>query len=114
MGETVYKIVACAQWEAACREGVYRGSEDDQRDGFIHLSSGAQLAGTLRKHFAGQADLLLVSLDADKLGPALRYEPSRDGALFPHLYGELRTAHALTVRPLAPGDYQDVREFPRE
>ena len=67
----------------------YRGSADDRRDGFIHFSTAAQVAGTVAKHFAGQTGLFLIAVDADALGEALKWEPSRGGALFPHLYGEL-------------------------
>jgi len=100
MSEIVYKILPRAAWTAAVAAGVYHGSADDQRDGFIHLSRASQLEGTLRKHFAGQTDLVLVSLSSEALGAALRFEVSRGGELFPHLYGPLATALALEVRPL--------------
>jgi uncharacterized protein (DUF952 family) len=86
---TIYKIVAAPHWQAAEHDGVFRGSAVDLRDGFIHFSTAEQVAETAAKHFAGQDDLRLVSVDADKLGAALRWEPSRGGALFAHLYGEL-------------------------
>jgi uncharacterized protein (DUF952 family) len=85
----IYKIASASAWREAERQGVYRGSADDIRDGFIHFSTAAQLAETARKHFTGQAGLFLIELDADALGDALRWEPSRGDALFPHLYGEL-------------------------
>ncbi len=97
---TVYKICPRGAWEAATAAGVYRGSADDLRDGFVHLSLEHQLAGTAARHFAGQEDLVLVAFDAADLGSALRLEPSRGGDLFPHLYGELSTALARSVRPL--------------
>lgn len=100
MGETIYKICPRAAWETACSRGVYRGSADDLRDGFIHFSRADQVQGTLAKHFAGQRDLVLVSVDAATLGEALRFEPSRGGALFPHLYGALDTSLALEIVPL--------------
>lgn len=81
--------------------GAYRGSADDVRDGFIHLSAESQVEVTLRRHFAGQSDLVLVAFDASTLGEALRWEPSRDGALFPHLYGPLSPALALSVTPVS-------------
>jgi uncharacterized protein (DUF952 family) len=96
----VYKICRSAEWDAAVQLGVYRGSADDVRDGFLHLSLPHQLAQTAARHFAGQADLVLVALDPASLGPALRFEPSRGGDLFPHLYGELPTRLARSVRPL--------------
>jgi uncharacterized protein (DUF952 family) len=85
----VFKICPAADWRAATADGVYRGSPVDQRDGFIHLSTSAQLAGTRRRHFAGQRDLVLVELDPRDLGANLRWEPARGGELFPHLYGSL-------------------------
>ena len=68
---------------------MYRGSADDARDGYIHLSTASQLAETLRKHYFGQTGLFLIAVDADALGEALRWEKSRNDELFPHLYGEL-------------------------
>ena len=86
---TIYKICSASAWREAERLGVYKGSADDLRDGFIHFSTAVQVEGTVRKHFAGEKALFLIAVDADALGDALRWEPSRDGALFPHLYGEL-------------------------
>ena len=85
----IYKICPASAWREAERRGVYRGSADDARDGFIHFSTAAQVPGTVAKHFAGQTGLFLVAVDADTLGDALRWEPSRNDELFPHLYGEL-------------------------
>ena len=85
----IYKISSASAWREAERQGVYRGSADDIRDGFIHFSLPSQLAETARKHFFGQTGLFLIEVDADALGDALRWEPSRSGELFPHLYGEL-------------------------
>ncbi len=96
----VYKTCAASEWRDAAAAGYYRGSDVDRRDGFVHLSTGAQVEETLRLHFAGQKDLVLVAFDPDALGGALRWEPSRGGALFPHLYGELPVALALSVRPI--------------
>ncbi|MDB4977118.1 MAG: hypothetical protein JWN48_5459 [Myxococcaceae bacterium] len=97
----VYKIAPRDEWEAAVSEGVYRGSRDDQRDGFIHFSLKSQVGKTLLRHFAGQHDLLLISFDPDALGEALRYESARDGQLFPHLYGPLDPSLALEIVELA-------------
>lgn len=99
--ELVYKICPRSAWEEAVRSGRYHGSPDDARDGFIHLSRAMQLRTTVERHFAGQQDLVLVTLRASRLGQALRYEPSRGGDLFPHLYGALPTALAEAVEPLA-------------
>jgi len=100
---TIYKILPDSQWRAAERAGVFRGSPIDIRDGFIHFSTAAQVVETAAKHFAGQRDLLLLHVDADRLGDRLRWEPSRGGALFPHLYGELALAAILGVDPLPIG-----------
>jgi uncharacterized protein (DUF952 family) len=86
---TIYKISPASAWREAERAGVYRGSADDARDGYIHLSTGSQLAETLRKHYFGQTGLFLIAVDADALGEVLRWEKSRNDELFPHLYGEL-------------------------
>ena len=85
----IYKICSASAWREAERQGVYRGSADDIRDGFIHFSLPSQVAETARKHFFGQTGLFLIEVDADALGDALRWESSRDDELFPHLYGEL-------------------------
>lgn len=99
----VYKIVAAALWRAAERDGIFRGSAHDARDGFIHFSTAAQVAETAAKHFAGQDDLLLAAVDGAALGPALKWEVSRGGALFPHLYGELALNLVVGVVPLPLG-----------
>jgi uncharacterized protein (DUF952 family) len=89
MTQTVFKLVDRASWQAAAASGSFDGSAVDARDGFIHFSTAAQVRETAARHFAGQRDLLLVAIDASALGDALRWEPSRGGALFPHLYGPL-------------------------
>jgi len=86
---TIYKITPASAWREAERQGVYRGSSEDLRDGFIHFSTASQVAETARRHYFGQTGLFLVAVDADALGDALRWEPSRNEELFPHLYGEL-------------------------
>jgi uncharacterized protein (DUF952 family) len=96
----IYKICSRSEWEAALADGVYRGSEIDRRDGFIHFSEAAQVGETLRAHFAGQQGLLLIGVDRAALGAALRLEASRGGELFPHLYGELPVALARDVEEL--------------
>lgn len=95
----VYKICPQAEWLAAVASGTYGGSAADRRDGFIHLSAAHQLGATAARHFAGQKDLVVVAFAADAL-PGLRWEVSRGGALFPHVYGELLAAAALWARDL--------------
>ena len=85
----IYKILPLSLWDEAKRTGIFHGSEVDLRDGYIHFSTASQVAETARKHYAGQTGLFLVAVDADALGDALRWEPSRNDELFPHLYGEL-------------------------
>ena len=87
-------------WQAALASGLYAGSADDLRDGFIHLSTAAQLPATLAKHFAARADLVVVAVVADRLGAALKWEVSRGGALFPHLYRPLPVAAVVWWKPL--------------
>ncbi|HKU08072.1 MAG TPA: DUF952 domain-containing protein [Bradyrhizobium sp.] len=110
---TIYKICPASAWREAERQGVYRGSPDDHRDGYIHLSTAAQVAETARKHFFGQTGLILVAVDADALGDFLRWEPSRNDELFPHLYGELdlgAVTAILELRARADGSH-DVPEL---
>lgn len=99
----IYKIVPRTMWEDAVRDGVFAGSEHDLRDGFIHFSSARQAAETARKHFADQNDLLLVAVEPEALGDGLKWEPSRGGELFPHLYGPLQVGLARSVEPLPIG-----------
>jgi uncharacterized protein (DUF952 family) len=110
---TIYKICPAAAWRDALRAGAYRGSADDRRDGFIHFSAASQVAGTLAKHFAGQSGLLLIAVDEDALGPALKWEPSRGGELFPHLYGDLDPGAATAVHdlPARPDGAHDIPEL---
>ncbi len=88
----VYKIAVRTDWDAALRSGQFEGASIDLRDGYIHLSTAAQAQATARLHFAGQAGLVLLKIDAAKLGSALKWEPSRGGDLFPHLYGPMDCA----------------------
>jgi uncharacterized protein (DUF952 family) len=104
MPQPVYKILAEAAYEAAKSEGHFIGTSDDLRDGFIHLSAAHQLEGTLAKHYAGQEDLLLLTLDRDQLGEGLKWEPSRGGDLFPHLYGPLELDAILSAELLELDD----------
>jgi uncharacterized protein (DUF952 family) len=108
---TIYKICGRPEWQAAEREGLYRGSEVDGRDGFIHFSTAAQTVETAEKHFAGQRDLMLIAVDAEALGAALRWEPSRGGALFPHLYGTMPLSVVRWAKSL-PDEDGGKRQFP--
>ena len=99
----VYKIVPRALWLEAEETGTFAGAPVDLADGFIHLSAANQVVETARRHFAGQGDLLLVAVEADALGEALQWEPSRGGALFPHLHASLAVAAARWVKPLPLG-----------
>jgi len=106
--DRIYKLVAAADWRQAQRDGVYRGSADDLRDGYIHLSCADQVAATLAKYFAQTPDLLLLAVDPAVLGPALRHEPARGGALFPHLYAPLAVSSArlLARRRVSGGGWR--------
>ena len=86
--DLIYKILTATDWEQAQRAGRFAGSDDDRRDGFIHFSDGETVLGTARKYFAGQSGLMLLAVDPSRLAD-LRWERSRDDALFPHLYGPL-------------------------
>jgi uncharacterized protein (DUF952 family) len=97
----LYKIVDASVWEAAIRAGTFLGAEIDLKDGYIHLSTGAQAAETARLHFAGREGLLLVAVEAHALGDALKWEPSRGGDLFPHLYSALDPGLAVETHALA-------------
>jgi uncharacterized protein (DUF952 family) len=107
---TIYKISPAALWREAERAGQFTGAPVDLADGFIHFSTAAQVAETAARHFTGVADLVLAAIDAAALGSALRYEPSRGGALFPHLYGVLPMTAVRWVKPLPLG--ANGHEFP--
>lgn len=99
----IYKILRAAEWEALQAEGRSAGSPADAADGYVHFSTGAQVPGTLARHFAGERDLVLLAVEASSLGVALRWEPGRNAARFPHLYRELRLEDVAWSRPLAVG-----------
>jgi uncharacterized protein (DUF952 family) len=101
----VFKIVDTNEWAAAQDVGAYRGSVADKTDGFIHLSTSAQLAGTLTKHFAKADNLSLVAIETDALSSALKWEPSSSGETYPHLYGDLDLSAVKwsCVMPRRPG-----------
>ena len=100
---TIYKILPRELWEAAVAAGSFNGSPVDLADGFIHFSTAAQVRDTAAKHFAGVTDLLLVAVPAAAMRDAIRWEPSRGGDLFPHLYGPLPVATVSWVKPLPIG-----------
>jgi uncharacterized protein (DUF952 family) len=108
----IYKICTASEWRDAEREGRYRGSAVDLKDGFIHFSTAEQAAETAAKWFAGQRDLVLIAVDADALGATLKWEPSRGGAFFPHLYGDLPLSAVQRVDAL-PLDETGRHIFPR-
>jgi uncharacterized protein (DUF952 family) len=99
----VYKIVATEEWTEAEAAGVFTGASIDLADGFIHFSTAEQAADTAAKWFADRDDLTLAAIDAGALGEDLRWEPSRGGALFPHLYGSLPMSAVVWSRPLPLG-----------
>jgi len=107
----IFKICRASEWALAERSGAFAGSSVDLRDGFIHFSTAEQAAATAAMHFAGVDGLKLVAVDADALGPSLRWEPARGGALFPHLYGPLPLSSVLWVQAL-PRDGAGRHVFP--
>ena len=96
----IYKICPASLWRETERAGRFRGAPVDLADGYIHFSSADQVVETAARHFAGQHDLMLIAVDPGALGPALKWEPSRGGDLFPHLYAELRLEAVKWARPL--------------
>jgi uncharacterized protein (DUF952 family) len=107
----IYKILRAPEWEAFDAAGVTAGAPIDLADGYIHFSTAAQAAETAAKHFAGAEGLWLLAVETEGLGD-IRWEPSRGGQLFPHLYGALRREHVVWARPLPPGEGGHV--FPEE
>ncbi|MDG4649692.1 DUF952 domain-containing protein [Roseibacterium sp. SDUM158017] len=96
----IYKILRPREWAELERQGETAGAPIDVADGYVHFSTAEQVGETAAKHFAGEEGLILAAFEADGLGPALRWEPSRGGALFPHLYGPLRRADVAWHAPL--------------
>lgn len=99
----IYKILRASEWADLQSQAETLGAPVDHADGFIHFSTAPQAAETAQKHFRGESGLMLLIYDATTLGPALRWEPSRGGALFPHLYGPLRLADCVAAHPLPLG-----------
>lgn len=111
MSGIIYKIVPGILWREAEAAGIFGGAPIDLQDGYIHFSTGAQARRTAELYFKGQDDLLLVAVDGDALGEALRYEASRDGDLFPHLYAPLALDAVLWTRPM-PLRADGYHDFP--
>jgi uncharacterized protein (DUF952 family) len=99
----IYKICARTLWQEAEAAGQFEGAPVDRVDGYIHLSTAAQVRETAARHFAGQSDLVLIAVEGEALGSSLRYEPARGGELFPHLFGPLPVAAVRAVHSLPLG-----------
>jgi uncharacterized protein (DUF952 family) len=108
----IYKIFKADEWAALQAKGETLGAPIDLSDGFVHFSTGEQAAETAAKHFAGQDGLVLLALEADDMGDALKWEVSRGGALFPHLYRALRLDEVIWAKPLPFVDGK--HDFPPE
>ena len=100
----IYKVVARDVWESARKTGVFKGVSIDLQDGYIHFSTRAQVRETVAKHFAGQTDLLIVAVEAESLGEQIKWEPSRGGDLFPHLYDDLHFSSVVWEEDLPLGE----------
>lgn len=107
----IYKICTAQEWSEAAQNGKFTGSAVDIADGYIHFSTARQVAETARRYFAGQTDLVLVTVDTSKLTGELCWEESRGGDLFPHLYEALPVAAAVNVEPLLVAN--GVHAFPQ-
>jgi uncharacterized protein (DUF952 family) len=104
MTEMIYHMCRADEWEAAVAGGAYAGSSQDKADGFIHFSTAGQIVESARRHRAGQAGLLLLAIDPAVLGDRLKWEPSRSGDLFPHVYGVIDPRESTWVKPLPLGE----------
>lgn len=100
----ILKILRAGEWALLCRDGATKGAPVDVADGFVHFSTPGQVSETAARHFAGEDGLMLIAVEAGTLGDALRWEPSRGGALFPHLYRELRLSEVARAEPLPLAD----------
>jgi uncharacterized protein (DUF952 family) len=105
----VYKVLSQSEWFEAERDGIFRGSEVDRRDGFIHLSAADQLEKTVSLWFADRDDLMLAAIEERHLDDALKWEPSRGGDLFPHYYGSLPIEHLAWAKPFSSRDTNNIR-----
>lgn len=106
----IYKIFRADEWAELQSQSVTKGAPIDITDGYVHFSTAEQARETAAKHFAGEDGLILLALDSDALGDDLKWEPSRGGALFPHLYRELRLSDVLWDKPLPIVD--GIHQFP--
>jgi len=111
MSKIIYHMCRAEEWQAAQTQGGYGGSSQDQADGFIHFSTGTQVRESAARHRAGQSGVLLLAVEAEALGEALRWEPSRGGQLFPHLYGTLPLTAVRAVYDLPLGA-DGLHQFP--
>lgn len=109
---TAYKVLTAGQLAALVADGVFAGAPADLADGYIHLSTAGQLAGTIDRHFPGQRDLHVAAVDLDALGDAVRWEKARGGQTFPHLYGALPLAAVIAYSPLERGDRDGAVRLP--
>ena len=110
----IYKICHAAEWTEAEGGGAYTGSAKDRADGFLHFSTAEQVRGTLERYYSGASDLVLLAVDPLPLGPALKFEPSSGGALYPHLYGTLPLTAVRWAKPIrrsANGGFLLPQEF---
>jgi uncharacterized protein (DUF952 family) len=112
MADPIYHICRIEEWTAAQASGSYAGSSQDKADGFIHFSGHDTVVESAATHRAGQSGLVLLCVDPAKLGPALKWEPSRAGRLFPHLYGELPVSAVISTHDL-PLDANGKHVFPK-
>jgi uncharacterized protein (DUF952 family) len=106
---TAYKVLTADQMAVLEQEGVFTGAPVDVADGYIHLSTAAQLTETVDKHFAGQSDLHIAAVDLEAMGEAVKWEESRGGQLFPHLYVDLPLAAVIAYGPMKRDDDGTVR-----
>ena len=104
MTDLVYKILRRAEWSFAQQCGVFTGSPDDERDGFVHLSAAHQVRGVCDRYFAAESDVVLLTVEAARLGAALKWETSHKGEAYPHLYGALPLALVRSVADISRGD----------
>lgn len=106
---TAFKILTADQWDSWQTAGIFTGAPVDLADGFIHLSAADQVAETAARHFAGKSGLILAEIDLFSLGEAVRWEPSRGGALFPHVYATIPLSAVRSSSPMNGGDYSPAR-----